>query len=337
MLLLILPFVFLHSTGWISEEGQWKNEIPVWDTASRRTPLPDSYNVYVAYPMCDEPPEDQGNCGVCWIFSVTHALRDRFCIGRERFGGGINVTHLSAQYMASCYAQQHPEPYGPVCDGGKTSHAIEMLYPDCIHTEGTTCGTVYNDCWRYGRSIPPCPTNNRCPHRQYDWIQDRLFAVDYRSPTEGPRAPMRYDIQAMKDEIYHHGPIVVGFDAYNDIFDYTGGLYVSNQLGTPSGHAVSVVGWGTGERDYWILRNSWGLNWGMRVGQHRGYIHFAQNQYGVEGNPYAPCPLFDCEGATDATACQDAANYCLGGPRPQPRPESNGGNTWGWGWVVSIF
>ena len=43
---------------------------------------------------------------------------------------------------------------------------------------------------------------------------------------------------------------------------YGGGIY-NGECGLQADHAVTVVGYGTlGSIGYWIIRNSWGPNWG---------------------------------------------------------------------------
>lgn len=70
----------------------------------------------------------------------------------------------------------------------------------------------------------------------------------------------------IKYEIFHRGPVVggVSFDLHHWIIDSKSRLSC-----TPHNenihHAVVVVGWG---EDYWIIKNSWGPEWG-----NGGYAH----------------------------------------------------------------
>lgn len=44
---------------------------------------------------------------------------------------------------------------------------------------------------------------------------------------------------------------------------YTGGIFEDTTGYKEITHDVSVVGWGIeNEKKYWIVRNSWGANWG---------------------------------------------------------------------------
>ena len=76
------------------------------------------------------------------------------------------------------------------------------------------------------------------------------------------------------------GPVTVGIHIVNSLFAYKTGIYYDADC-TPKnpsyqgGHAVIAVGFGTdpSEGDYWIVRNSWGPDWGIK-----GYILMARNR-----------------------------------------------------------
>ena len=80
----------------------------------------------------------------------------------------------------------------------------------------------------------------------------------------------------MMEAIYKRGPVTIGFEVYHDFMSYKSGIYHHNydledsQYGkfAPfelTNHAVLVVGWGTSDMGdkYWIVKNSWGPEWGQ--------------------------------------------------------------------------
>jgi len=68
------------------------------------------------------------------------------------------------------------------------------------------------------------------------------------------------------------GPVSVTVEADRPAFQqYTGGILNSSACGTQLDHAITAVGYGTqGGQEYYIVRNSWGANWGDN-----GYINIA--------------------------------------------------------------
>jgi cathepsin H len=66
--------------------------------------------------------------------------------------------------------------------------------------------------------------------------------------------------------LYEHGPVSITFEVVNGFRDYKTGVYVSDVCkNTPLdvNHAVLAVGYGTENGvDYWIVKNSWGVEWG---------------------------------------------------------------------------
>ncbi|MFL5785891.1 MAG: C1 family peptidase, partial [Bacteriovoracaceae bacterium] len=69
-------------------------------------------------------------------------------------------------------------------------------------------------------------------------------------------------VQAVKDAL-KKGPLVTSMTVYEDFLAYGGGIYKSTSSKSVGGHAVSLVGYNDAER-YWIVRNSWGEDWGEK-------------------------------------------------------------------------
>jgi cathepsin C len=83
----------------------------------------------------------------------------------------------------------------------------------------------------------------------------------------------------MMKEIYENGPIIVAINATPELYYYSKGIFHSDVKKTEgvfekgvkpwesTNHAIVCVGWGEETVNeeiikYWILKNSWGENWG---------------------------------------------------------------------------
>ncbi len=98
----------------------------------------------------------------------------------------------------------------------------------------------------------------------------------------------------MLHQVYTYGPIATGFMVYNDFYSYDAKKDIyqwdrkSKEIG---GHAVVVVGFGENEDGvkYWLVRNSWGTEWGDN-----GYFKILRgvNECEIEANAVGCIPDF---------------------------------------------
>ena len=79
------------------------------------------------------------------------------------------------------------------------------------------------------------------------------------------------------------GPISAAMDASGNSFQfYHQGVYNPRKCGNKDSeldHGVLAVGYGTDQIDYWLMKNSWAMDWGMD-----GYFKIAK-----EGNKCGIC------------------------------------------------
>lgn len=91
-------------------------------------------------------------------------------------------------------------------------------------------------------------------------------------------AKVEEDEEKLKMVVNEFGPVVVGFDASKKTFKmYKTGVY-NHEVCDKNAitHYGLLVGYGHDEEvkmDYWLVKNSWGENWGEK-----GYIRIARNK-----------------------------------------------------------
>lgn len=70
----------------------------------------------------------------------------------------------------------------------------------------------------------------------------------------------------IKEALYNIGPLHITLYASSDLYSYKSGVYTDDKKRCGSNnpnHSVLLVGYGTlNGVDYWLLKNSWGPNWG---------------------------------------------------------------------------
>ncbi|XP_055389426.1 procathepsin L-like [Condylostylus longicornis] len=202
--------------------------------------IPDNVNwVKLGY---DNPVLDQGNCGSCYIFSSLSAIEAHYFIKYK------TLLQLSHQEMLDC-----SDRYGNYgCDGGlmEDVYAYIMLYGVGLSHQKPYIGTVSNQC---SLSKPRI------------YIKKKYYSS-------------KMNELELKEVIAHYGPVASSINAGLDTFKfYKSGLYYDPNCNKYNlEHSVTTVGYGITEdngKDYWLIRNSFGPNWGEN-----GYMRIARNR-----------------------------------------------------------
>ena len=131
------------------------------------------------------------------------------------------------------------------CNGGLPSHAFEYI---------RNAGGISTE-----EAYPYFAINHNCT------VDPKSFSLTVKGGsvniTEG-------DEQQLADAIFNYGPVSITFQVVTGFRDYKTGIYVSDTCKnstTDVNHAVLAVGYGHDETtgvDYWIVKNSWGADWG---------------------------------------------------------------------------
>lgn len=203
------------------------------------------------------PVKDQGGCGSCWAFSSIETFESRYALAT-----GDPAPSLSAQQLVDC----SPNPQH--CGGtGGCQGSIQTLAFNYTATAGMAQESdyPYRGMTMSCQSFEPCAKND-------GYVKVKVN--DYAS-----------HMDALQE-----GPVAISLAAA--FLQMYGGGILSN-CDCDMDHAVQLVGYGTdGDKDYWLVRNSWGRSWGES-----GYVRI--QRFG-EGNE----PTCTDKKPQDGEACE---------------------------------
>ncbi len=221
-------------------------------TLARIGALPASYDSRLAisrFPAVrDQYVTDAGgttHCGSCWAFASTAAIQ----IGLNLSYPKNSVAPLSEQQLVDCVT-------GSTCGGGSECSAFNWV---------TTNGQTSDG------SLPYLGANGSCPAGQRATARVARWAYVGKQGSDG--SPTTPTIAQLKAAILVYGSVVTTVNDDRQFSQYKTGVFgldgescadATTWKGTAkTNHVVVLVGWGTrGGQLYWILRNSFGADWG---------------------------------------------------------------------------
>jgi cathepsin L len=179
--------------------------------------------------------KNQQQCGSCWSFSASGATEGVWAISTGK------LVSLSEQQLVDCSSS-----YGNQgCNGGSMDAAFQYIQKYGLCTE---------------IDYPYKAVDSTC--RKCNPVAHLNGFIDISN--EG----------GILNEI-QKGPVSIGLEADQSVFQfYSGGILDDSSCGSQLDHGVLIVGYGSDSgKDYWIVKNSWGEQWGES-----GYIRIVRNK-----------------------------------------------------------
>jgi cathepsin X len=211
-------------------------------------------------------------CGSCWVQSATSVINDRLNIQNMKQQTPWPRTVLSTQAPINCR-------FGGTCLGGDAGLVFEKASQWKIPVE--TC-RVYES---HNPDVFGCIGESRCSlaDKNGSWTVDNFNGV-YVDHWEYARG------EAQMKKHLKDGPISCSFEVTDEFENYKAStdkrvVFEQKKSFFQVNHVVAVVGWDTDQNGlYWIVRNSWGVEYGY---QGMFYIR-AGNVLGLEAGCQVP-------------------------------------------------
>jgi len=198
--------------------------------------------------------KDQAQCGSCWAFSCVESIESVYIIK----GGKAGQVPLAPQQIVDC------DKGDGGCNGGDL--------PTCYAYVKSAGGLETEAAYPYKAKNQACKA---VKNNEQDPITGFNYVIPDGSSDEG----------AMASFLAANSPMSIIVDA-SSWSSYSGGVLTADQCGQDLDHAVQAVGYnGLDSNGYWIVRNSWGADWGES-----GYIRLqmASNTCGLTSEVTVP-------------------------------------------------
>ena len=186
---------------------------------------------------------NQGSCGSCWAFAAVSTLEASSAI--------INgpQSDLSEQHALTCST-------GGTCWGGWYTPVFEWL-------DGGQDGIETEQSVPYQGRDGSCGGGGSTPYAVEAW--------GYVDPVN-----TQPSVSAIKTAMCQYGAVTSAVTATSNFIAYSGGVF-DERSNSAINHAVTLIGWDD-SKGAWLVRNSWGTNWGE---DGYGWVEYGSNSIGA--------------------------------------------------------
>jgi hypothetical protein len=204
----------------------------------------------------------QDKCGSCWAFSIAQQMESAFAMATGK------LQKLSQQQIVSCDVKCIDGHGDCGCNGGDVVSGC-----DYVHKAGGLAPLA-----DYPDTSSSTGISGNCTPGVSPIVKLKSFAYAVRpcNHSRDARDERPCDAQdetSLANVVALKGPVSVSLTWGPGWWSYKGGIYdltCSNTVADIN-HAMQIVGYDmSGNKPYWIVRNTFGSDWGIG-----GYIHLA--------------------------------------------------------------
>ncbi len=257
----------------------------------------------------------QGNCNSCWAFATLSVYQSSWLLEQLRLGDeffavtvpeyGSHRRFPSIQQLLNCIGKEK----GDCQSGGWHGTAFAFMVnshvphiPDFLvekygdekaateeykgRKSSCTDPLLDRRVKRGGKMAVPgvggdgvnLPTNSD----QIRTAWDRALAWGYVNEQQPDQLPT---VAQFKQALIEHGPLAMPIKGDACFSVYQGGVFNGQKTGNPN-HVMVLIGWDD-EKQAWLIKNSWGEEWGEKG---FGWVAYGSNSIGLYAAWVQPTP-----------------------------------------------
>lgn len=182
--------------------------------------------------------KQQGSCGSCWAFAAISSIESSHLLVNRK------EVDLSEQQILNCIRiKDNPEWGG--CQGGNTYLAFKFL-----KDAGFELNQEYQQAYQAAQNDCFVQKGENIKIVNWGWV-DTFYSDGSNKPPS---------IEKVKEALVKHGALGASIFVSEDK-PYLAGWFDEKLDHKRTNHAISVVGWDDA-KGAWLIKNSWGENWG---------------------------------------------------------------------------